>query len=394
MASATMAGRRVLAGNKYQKVEAPRVFAIDRGLEEINMRSSHVLGVVIGCAAAAAAAQSPSSSFARGDSLQAWQDPGSPQLLEACATPPQPFRIGGAGGGDSGPPPALELPVSTEIPGVIAADQQWEIVWAWEGNNADGILAADDGTMLFANNDASNVMQLDPETGLATVIHEDTNTGGALSRSRSGELFVASRGLRSGILQLEPERRMLADTFQGEPLDCVGGVLNDIAADDRGGVYLTITGVGVFYADARGEMTQYGENLPGANGIVLSPDDTTLYVTNGAEVVAFDVQDDGSLTGQRQLGTLRGGQSGDGSAVDQEGRLYVSTGSSVDVFAPAGEFLGTIPGPQGLHGVAFGGADKRTLFGIVFYGDWGTPSARNSVIAIPTIAQGYTGRAK
>jgi hypothetical protein len=35
-----------------------------------------------------------------------------------------------------------------------------------------------------------------------------------------------------------------------------------------------------------------------------------------------------------------------------------------------------------------------TLFGIVFYWAWGTASARNRVIAIPTIAQGYTGRAK
>ena len=27
-------------------------------------------------------------------------------------------------------------------------------------------------------------------------------------------------------------------------------------------------------------------------------------------------------------------------------------------------------------------------------GAWGTPSARNRIIAMPTIAQGYTGRAK
>jgi hypothetical protein len=51
-------------------------------------------------------------------------------------------------------------------------------------------------------------------------------------------------------------------------------------------------------------------------------------------------------------------------------------------------------GPQGLHGTFFGGRDKKTLFAIVFYGGWGTPSARNRIIAIPTIAQGYTGRAK
>ncbi len=44
------------------------------------------------------------------------------------------------------------------------------------------------------------------------------------------------------------------------------------------------------------------------------------------------------------------------------GRVYVSTGSSVDVFSPAGEFLGSIPAPRGTHGVMLGGKDGRTLF--------------------------------
>ena len=103
---------------------------------------------------------------------------------------------------------------------------------------------------------------------------------------------------------------------------------------------------------------------------------------------------DGSLTNQREFGKLQGGEGGDGSAVDQQGRLYVATGKSVDVFAADGKLLGTIPGPQGLHGTFFGGKDRKTLFGIVFYGTWGTPSARNAIIAIPTVAQGFTGRAK
>ena len=93
--------------------------------------------------------------------------------------------------------------------------------------------------------------------------------------------------------------------------------------------------------------------------------------------IAFDVKPDGSLANQREFGKLRGGEGGDGSAVDQQGRVYIATGKSVDVFAPDGKFAGSIPGPQGLHGTFFGGRDKKTLFGIVFYGGWGTPSARN-----------------
>jgi gluconolactonase len=293
------------------------------------------------------------------------------------------------------PPPEPAAPApSAEIPGVIAAGQSWKVVWSWEGNNADGIIAGDGGTMLFANNDASNVMKLDPATGLATILFSNTNTGGALSRSKNGALFLAVRGLNSGIEQLEPQRKMLASSFHGEPLECVGGVMNDLVADARGGVYFAVTGGGLFYANPQGVVSQYGEGIALANGIVLSPDEKTLYVTNGAVVLALDVQPDGSLTHQREFGKLRGGQGGDGSAVDAQGRVYVATGASVDVFAPNGQFLGSIPGPQGLHGTAFGGRDKKTLFAIVFYGGWGTPSARNRVIAIPMIAQGYTGRAK
>lgn len=356
-------------------------------------KSRNACALLLSSAAAAASAQSPSSAFDRGAGLQSWQDPGYADVAATCQTPPQPFRIGGGAPANLGPPPAPpELPTSGGIPGVIAAGQTWKVVWSWEGNNADGPIAGDDGTLLFANNDASNVMQLDPETGLATVPYDDVNTGGALSRSSNGTLFLASRGLHGGIVQLEPERRMFADSFRGEPFECIGGVLNDLMADSRGGVYFTVSGGGLFYANPDGVVSQYGDGMTGVNGIILSPDERTLYVTNGPVLVAFDVQADGGLTNQRDFAELSGG--GDGSAVDQQGRVYVATGSAADVLAPDGELLGSIPGPRGMHGVAFGGPDKRTLYGIVFYGAWGTPNARNQVVAIPMIAQGYTGRAK
>ena len=342
---------------------------------------------------AAAASPQPASAFDRGSSLQATQDPGYAALIAGCRSPPQtaPRRPGTAT--EAPPPPQPALPQTEAIPGVLAPGQSWQVVWAWEGNNADGPIAGDDGTILFANNDASNVMRLDPATGLATILYSDTNTGGALSRSKNGALFLAVRGLGSGIEQLEPQRRRFAGSFRGEPLECAGGTVNDLAADARGGVYLAVSGAGVFHADRNGTLARFGD-VPQANGIILSPDEKTLYATNGASIVAFDVQADGALANQRPFALLRGGRGGDGSTVDAEGRVYVSTGSSVDVFSPAGESLGSIAAPRGTHGVAFGGRDKRTLFAIVFYGGWGTPSARNMIVAIPTLAQGYTGRAK
>jgi hypothetical protein len=130
--------------------------------------------------------------------------------------------------------------------------------------------------------------------------------------------------LNAGILQLEPQRKVFASSFRGEPLDCVGGVVNDLAADSRGGAYVSITGGGgLFYANPQGVVSQYGQGVTRANGIVLSGDERTLFVTNGAVVLAFDVQADGALTSQREFGKLRGGQDGDGSAVDEQGRVYV-----------------------------------------------------------------------
>ncbi len=380
---------------------SPRYTTVSIAFETTVREMQLALGLVLLVAVSASPAvlaQRPASAFDRGASLQAWQHPGLSAVLAGCASPPAPFSIGGgrsASEDTAAAPPEPEMPPpSPGIPGVIAAGQDWKVVWSWEGNNADGIIPGDDGTLLFANNDASNVMQLDPATGLASIVHSDTNTGGALSRSNSGALFLAVRGLGVGIEQLEPRREMFASTIDGEPLECVGGVMNDLAADARGGVYFTVSGSGLYHADPEGVVTEYGEGIARANGVVLSPDEETLYVTNGPVVLAFDVMGDGALANQREFGALRGGQGGDGSTVDSEGRLYVSTGSSVDVFSPDGGFLGSIAGPDGLHGVTFGGPDKMNLYGIVFYGVWGTPSARNRVIEIPMLAQGYLERAK
>ena len=384
----------------WEELRPVHEFELGREIErDQGMKTQIALVVIAGCAAGVVSAQSPSSSFPRGSSMQSWQNPGIKNVLAKCKNPPKPFSIpiASQSANANAAPPDPVLPATSAIPGVLAAGQSWKVVWSWEGNNVDGPIAGDNGTVLFANNDASNVMQMDPATGLAKVLYSNTNTGGAVSRGKNGALFVAERGLGSAIEQLEPQRKMLANSFHGEPLECVGGVINDLMADARGGVYFSVTGAtgsGVFYADPKGVVSQYGKDVPLANGIILSPDEKTLYVTNGATVYAFDVKADGSLANQREFGKLRGGEGGDGSAVDQQGRVYVATGKSVDVFAPDGTFAGSIPGPQGLHGTFFGGRDKKTLFGIVFYGGWGTPSARNRIIAIPTIAQGYTGRAK
>jgi sugar lactone lactonase YvrE len=344
-------------------------------------------------ATSAFAQMMPASQHDRGTSLQAWQDTRYADIIASCNNPPASVRPANPIPANNSKPPMPTLPFSSSIPGVIDHGKTWSVVWSWKGNNADGPITTDNGNILFANNDAGNVMELDPDTGMARVVYDDLSTAGAVSRSKNGDLFVATRGIGTGIVQLEPERKVLANMINGDQLECAGGTMNDLTADSKGGVYFSVSGSGVFHADADGNVTKYG-NVPGANGIILNHEETVLYATNGAEVVAFDVAEDGSLANQRTFGMLQGGTGGDGSALDEEGRLYVATGRSADVFDSDGNFLGSIPGPRGMHGVFFGGDDKRTLFGIVFYGGWGTQSARNAIVGIPVLTQGYTGRAK
>jgi sugar lactone lactonase YvrE len=351
--------------------------------------------------------------------VQAGQDPNrTPFVMASCRNLPTaadggrvggarggPGGLGGPGGGAGrGSATSLEYNV-TAIPGVIAAGQRWKILWEDTGNNADGIVAMDDGSLLLAQNDKSDVIKFDKD-GKASVAYTDTYTGGALAANSKGQLFIAERALPRSIWLLRPQRRLFADMKDGEPLECLGpGVLNDLAADSKGGVYMTMGGV--YYANPQGVVSgRYG--TVGGNGIILSRDEKTLYVTgrvganrgggpgaregaaggrgagaNGG-LVAFDVQPDGSLMNERQFADV----CGDGSTVDAAGRIYCTggPGGAIGVVSPEGQLLGAIPAPRNLISLAFGGPDKKTLYGVTI--------RDVQVLSIQMIAQGYKKRPK
>src|SRR5690348_2478254 len=215
-----------------------------------------------------------------GASPQATQDPGYNDLIGKCQTPAPAAaaRAGGAGGGGARPggapgsaaatppatPPAFPPPPAEytvkAIPGVIAEGQKWTKVWEVSGNNADGILSDKDGNLLIAQNHNSAVVKLDYKTNQPTTVYKDTHTGGALSMNKKGELFIVERGLHSNVTKLAPKREVVADKLQnGDPLDCLRGVINDLTADSKGGAYFTMGGL--FYASPKGIVTRYGEGL-------------------------------------------------------------------------------------------------------------------------------------
>jgi gluconolactonase len=325
---------------------------------------------------------------------------------------------------DAQPAQGLREVSVAAIPDVIAAGAKWSLVWQGTGDsiagepaseftrvhggNADGIIRTPDGGVLFAQEQTSEVLKLD-KNGKASVYLRDTHGTGALTMDSHGRILGVERTCTdpgqnpneckepTAVAVLSPERKILADNIDGKSL----GRLNDLVVDKRGGIYFN--GAGMYYLDPAGKVSNVGENIR-TNGIMLSRDEKTLYVTNGTTLVAFDVQPDGSAKNQREFAKLEAGGRGDGMAIDAAGRLYVSSEPGVQVFSPAGGYLGVIPTPRGVISLAFSGRDKKTLYavGSGALGPDGkeftpAPGVRNNaktVYKITMLASGFAGRVK
>lgn len=295
------------------------------------------------------------------------------------------------------------------IAGVIDGSARWELIWSGTAS-ADGIVGDDNG-VLFAQEQTDRVVLLDNQHQEFTYL-ENIYGVGSVSVDADGRMFAVERtcteplnpelpgcNILTRVVQLLPERRVLANRFSdGRPL----GRLNDLIADGQGGAFFTVGGA--YHVDAAGVVSVVADQNLRSNGIMLSPDGRTLYVTNVDEVLAFDVRPDGSTRNRRTFGTLAGDDGGDGMAVDSDGRLYVTAASGVHVLSPDGEHLGVIPTPRRAITVAFGGPAKEWLYvpqigavgpdGQSFTTPDGIRNIAMSIYRIRLNAHGYAGRPK
>lgn len=306
-----------------------------------------------------------------------------------------------------GQPQGVRGVTVTEIPGVVAAGAKWTL--AWQGtDNADGIVGTSDGGLLFAQEQPNRVSKLDQNDNVSVFL-EDTHGTGALTIDSQGRILAVERTCTdpgrqpaqctepTAVAVLAPKRKILADKIGGKRL----GRLNDLTVDKRGNVYFN--GSGTFHLDAKGQVSRIGENIR-TNGIMLSRDEKTLYVTNGAVIVAFDVQPNGRVGNQRDFGKLEAGGNGDGMAIDAAGRLYVTSGPGVQVFSLEGKYLGVIPTPRNVISATFSGPGKKTLYvvgtgamgpdGREFRTPEGVRNNAKTIYRIAMLAQGFKGRAK
>jgi len=303
----------------------------------------------------------------------------------------------GAGGRAADQAPPADT-TATDITGVVAGGTKVQLVKDGLLQGAQGATAGPDGSLLFTERTSNKIWKLDKDGKLSTYL-EDTNATNSFLFDPKGRAIGVER-MPSQVGVLAPMKATLADKFEGHGF----GNLNDLAIDKNGGIYFTddrgfpADGVkpAIYYLKPNGQVIKIAEDLTFPNGLILTPDEKTLYVddTQGDTIRAFDVKADGSVSNERVFVTitegLRKGDAGamasgaDGLTIDGSGRLYVAANSGVQVYSPQGRYLGSIPIPRKPAQLAFAGADKKTLYVL----------AGTSLYAIPMLSEGYKGRLK
>jgi len=278
-------------------------------------------------------------------------------------------------------------------------DWEFELIDGPYGGIAEGP-AWDGQALLFTNIHPGRIMRYDPGTGAMTEYRTNTNHTNGLHFDIQGRLYGCCSGGRS-IVRFEPDgsTTTIVDTLDGTRINTP----NDLAIDALGRIWFTnpwnainvaaseveiLDNRSVLRADPQpdGSWTctrvTFDTTMP--NGILVSPDQSTLYVAESdsepggvRELRGYPIQADGSLREYAVLHTFgedhRGPQRGvDGMCFDAEGNIIAAAGwgqsgpgAMMYVFAPSGRVLETQPGPAGadrLTNCTFGDPDLSTLY--------------------------------
>ncbi len=189
-----------------------------------------------------------------------------------------------------------------------------------------------------------------------------------LTLDKNGQLILCRVGDRevarmvAGLGMPVPVYQTLAHKYEGKKLNGP----NDVVVDKKGNIYFTdpnfginksvsttqeIDYQGVFRISTEGEVKLITKTLPTPNGIGLSPDNNTLYITNSEppRLIALDLADDGTASNERVIFDVTklwkksvAKQKPDGLTINQDGIVFMTGPDGVLVLTPEGKHLGSI----------------------------------------------------
>jgi gluconolactonase len=266
--------------------------------------------------------------------------------------------------------PGIANPLEGNVE-VIGTGYLWSEGPVWVGGEQGHLLFSDvPGNAIYRWDGTRTTVFLAPSGYQAFPIPPTLREAGAngLALGRGG-LLLADSGTRA-IVRVDlatRQRTVIADRFQGKRFNSP----NDLVVAKNGDVYLSdppfgltgttnspsreLTFTGVFRVTPDNQVHLVADNRS-PNGIALSPDNRTLYVTDTSGWVAIDLDASGMATGQRQFvaSASVGGARGDGMKIDAAGNLWTSGRGGIYVFSSKGEHIGFAPISGRVSNCAFG----------------------------------------
>jgi gluconolactonase len=227
-----------------------------------------------------------------------------------------------------------------------------------------------DDVLLFADVPTDRLLRFTPGKGVTLAGTRAGGIGGVALDTKEN-LYVAEPRLRR-LTRTDKKGKLevLAERFEGKRLNAP----NDVTVRRDGNVYFTdpafgeqrdgaeLGFYGVFRVSPKGELTAIARWRTRPNGIALSENGRTLFVTNSDEqaVYAFDLDREGAASSARVVVRNVEGAPG-GVRTDANGNLYVAA-RHLFVYSPRGELLRTVALPETPSNLAWGDVDFGSLY--------------------------------
>lgn len=256
--------------------------------------------------------------------------------------------------------------VECDLPDVLPENACWRLI----GSGYAGCEGAQwlGDKLFFAAHHDRLAFHWDEARGL-TVWRDDSPEATSFRPDGAGGFYVVEQTTRQLTRwNAEGQRvEVLADEFEGKKFNRP----NDVVVKSDGSLWLTdpdwlfaqrpqeskeLPGQFVFRFDPKTKtLTKVTEGLDKPNGIVFSPDETNLYITDSGtqHVFRYPVNTDGSL-GTREIIASFAEKGLDGLAFDPTGRLWVCTRRGIRMVSQDGRLLGLLSTPGKPTSIAFG----------------------------------------
>jgi gluconolactonase len=278
----------------------------------------------------------------------------------------------------------------------------------------EGVAAGPDGNMYFSDitftsrckdesgkyPQAGNIWKYDPKTGEATVWRSPSGMSNGLKFDKDGNMIAALGADFGGRMLVKTDMAtgksyILTGLYDGQPYNA----LNDITIDEQGRIYFSDPrylghepifqpGYAVYRLDPDGTVTRIITDGGKTNGVLISPDQKTLYVVSNDNgwfdfqrlkqgqkteqghhmLQAYDLAADGTVSNRRVLVDYHPYSGPDGIVADVDGNLYVAMRAEnrpgIGVYNPEGKELAYIStGKELPTNVGFGrGEESNVLY--------------------------------